>query len=437
MEEFLIQLKNALSLKKCQQTEKYRHIIKYLCSKNKKCSKFKNSALCSDIDSQFGDNVFELINTTVDLQSFIQKISTASWVAIDTEFLREKTYYAKLCLIQVEADGHRACIDPLNIDDMSSFSEILHNPEIIKVLHAAHQDLEILLQLTGKVPAPIFDTQVAASVLGIGDQMGYARLVEDMLGVSLAKTQSRTDWSKRPLKPAQLEYAIDDVRYLAQVYPQMIDKLESQNRLQWLEKDFAKATNSDTYAINARERWKKVRGNQVLKRPQLCILRELAAWREDRAEKSDCPRKWILSDDILLDISRQQPSNSNEIGDIRGINPDRTSKHHETWLALIKKGQNIPESEWPELARSKKPTPTQNALIDLLMLVIQIQAKKHGITPAVIATRKQIAAMVQSGSTEISDDWRGALVNSEFSRVISGELLIGVQNAKVTLMDHL
>lgn len=383
----------------------------------------------------FGASVFDLIETTEQLETFVSKIRNSTWVAIDTEFLREKTYYAKLCLVQVEADGFRACIDPISIEDISSFSEILHNPDVIKVLHAAHQDLEILLQLTGKVPAPIFDTQVAASVLGIGDQMGYARLVEDMLGVSLAKTQSRTDWSSRPLKPAQLEYAIDDVRYLAQIYPKMIEKLEKQNRLNWLDKDFTRATDPEVYASNPRERWKKVRGNQVLKRPQLAILRELAAWREDKAEKSDRPRKWIVSDDILLDLSRQQPSNLDEIGEIRGVNADRSSNTHQIWLDLIKKGQNTPEAEWPELPRSKKPTPNQNALIDLLMIVVQIQAKKHNITAAVIATRKQLATLVQSDESILSDDWRGELVNNEIQKVMSGEMTIGVENSIVSLID--
>lgn len=378
--------------------------------------------------------MFEVISTTQDLQTFVAKIKDAKWLAIDTEFLREKTYYAKLCLIQVEADGHRACIDPLSIDDLSVFSELMHSPNIIKVLHAAHQDLEILLEITGKVPAPIFDTQVAASVLGIGDQMGYARLVESMLNVSLAKTQSRTDWSKRPLRDAQLEYAIDDVRYLAQIYPMMLEKLEEQDRLSWLSKDFAKATNPETYAANPYERWKKVKGNQILKRPQLAILRELAAWREERAEQSDRPRKWILSDDILLDMARQQPSTVEAIKEIRGINPDRSQKYHDTWLSLIKKGKDTPESEWPELARANKPSPNQNALIDLLMLVIQIQAKQHKITAAVIATRKRVAEMVLAGETSISDDWRGALVNDEIAAVVAGELLIGRENDKVALI---
>ncbi len=381
--------------------------------------------------------MFELIETTEQLEEFINKISDATWVAIDTEFLREKTYYAKLCLIQIEANGLRACIDPLSIDDISSFSKILHNPNIVKVLHAAHQDLEILLQFTGEVPAPIFDTQIAASVLGIGDQMGYARLVENMLGVSLAKTQSRTDWSKRPLKPAQLEYAIDDVRYLAQIYPIMVKKLEEQDRLSWLNKDFARATNPEVYASNPDERWKKVRGNQVLKRSQLAILKELAAWREDKAEKSDRPRKWIVSDEILLDLSRQQPSNLAEIGEIRGVNTEKNSNTHQTWLDLIKKGKNTPEAEWPELPRSKKPTQNQNTLIDLLMVVVQIQAKKHNITAAVIATRKQLATLVQSGETVLSDDWRGELVNEQIQKVMSGEMTVGVKNSVVSLIEKI
>lgn len=380
--------------------------------------------------------MFEVLDTTEGLNLFMEKISSADWVAIDTEFIRERTYYARLCLIQIEAVGHRACIDPLAIDDLSSFFTVMNNPKITKVLHAAHQDLEIMMQLSGAVPAPIFDTQVAASVLGIGDQMGYARLIEQMLNVSLSKTQSRTDWSRRPLKPAQLEYAIDDVRYLAKIYPQMLEQLESNNRLHWLQKDFAKAVDFKTYEINAQLRWKKIRGNQVLKRPQLAVLRELATWREERAEKSDLPRKWVINDDILLDLARQQPSDSAGIGEIRGIHSDRTKKYHKVWLDLIKKGQNTPESEWPELPRSKKPTPTQNMLIDCLMLVIQIQAKKNGITAAAIATRKQVANMVQAGETKLSDDWRGVLLNDKFDRVISGEMAIGVQNGKVTLINQ-
>jgi ribonuclease D len=379
--------------------------------------------------------MFEVIETKDDLIQFIEKISDSDWLALDTEFLREKTYYAKLCLIQIESNnGLRACIDPLSIDDISPLTDLLNDSNITKVFHAAHQDLEILLQMTGSVPAPIFDSQTAASVLGIGDQMAYARLVEALTGKVLSKAQSRTNWAQRPLKPAQLDYAIDDVRYLAQIYPKMLKQLQSKDRLQWLDKDFDQAADPQTYAINAQQRWKKVRGLQVLKRPQLAILKHLAAWREEKAEQSNLPRKWIIGDEILIELAKQQPTNKEELAEIRGLNIDRTQKYHKLWFELIEKGLATPEDEWPELPRSKKPTPNQNITIDLLMLVLQIQAKKHGIMPAVIATRKQVAAMVQAGNSHLSNDWRGKLVNDEFSKLLSGELNLGIENKSVQLL---
>ena len=379
--------------------------------------------------------MFEVIETKDDLIQFIEKISDSDWLALDTEFLREKTYYAKLCLIQIESNnGLRACIDPLSIDDISPLTDLLKDTNITKVFHAAHQDLEILLQMTGSVPAPIFDTQTAASVLGIGDQMAYARLVEALTGKVLSKAQSRTNWAQRPLKPAQLDYAIDDVRYLAQIYPKMLKQLQSKDRLQWLDKDFDQAADPQTYAINAQQRWKKVRGLQVLKRPQLAMLKHLAAWREEKAEQSNLPRKWIIGDEILIELAKQQPSNKEELAEIRGLNVDRTQKYHKLWFDLIEKGLATPEDEWPELPRSKKPTPNQNITIDLLMLVLQIQAKKHGIMPAVIATRKQVAAMVQAGDSHLSNDWRGKLVNDEFSKLLSGELNLGIEGNSVQLL---
>ncbi len=377
--------------------------------------------------------MFEIIESTNSLRLFADKLKNSSWVALDTEFIRERTYYAKLCLIQIEADGHRACIDPLKVKDLSPLSEIFNNANIIKVFHAAHQDLEILSQVLGDIPSPIFDTQVAAAVLGIGDQMSYARLVEAVLNISLEKTQSRTDWSRRPLKPAQLEYAIDDVRYLAQLYPKMLEQLKNKGRLGWLNKDFNKAVDPQTYEISPQSRWKKVRGNQILKRPQLAVLRELAAWREEKAERADLPRKWIINDDILLELARQQPQSPQQISEIRGVT-DKMAKYHKIWLELINKAKGLPESEWPELPRSKKPTPTQNTLIDLLMIVLNIKAKENGITAASIATRKQIAQMVQNGSTVLSEDWRGAIVNEEFARILSGDVALGVENAKVRLL---
>jgi len=385
--------------------------------------------------------VYQVITTADDLLIYIKSIQHCQWLALDTEFIRERTYYPKLCLVQIAAhntDGELqlACIDPLEIDDISALLALLNNKKIIKVLHAAHQDLEIFNYLCGKVPQPIFDTQPAASVLGYGDHIGYARLMQQVLKVDLDKSQSRTNWAKRPLKQAQLDYAIDDVRYLAQAYPIIRDKLISLGRLDWLDYDFAHFTDPKLYAINPMTRWKKVKGLQVLKRQQLAILRELAAWREHLAERKNLPRKWIIKDEILVDLARQQPKSLAMIANMRGINVARTKKYHKVWLTCIKNGLSLTESEWPEINYRKKPTPTQDRIIDVLMVALNIRAQELDITPAVITTRKKVARMVLEKRKTLSNDWRGALVNELFEDILNGNKVLMIQNTKAIITSN-
>ncbi len=382
--------------------------------------------------------MYQVITTTDDLLIYIKSIQHCQWLALDTEFIRERTYYPKLCLVQIAAhneDGELqlACIDPLEIDDISALLELLNNRNIIKILHAAHQDLEIFNYLSGEVPQPIFDTQPAASVLGYGDHMGYARLMQQVLKVDLDKSQSRTNWANRPLKQAQLDYAIDDVRYLAQAYPIIRDKLISLGRLDWLDHDFTHFTNPELYAINAMTRWKKVKGLQVLKRQQLAILRELAAWREHLAERKNLPRKWMIKDEILIDLARQQPKDLQMIADMRGINATRTKKYHKVWLTCIKNGLSLTESECPEINYRKKPTPTQDKVIDVLMTALSIRAQELDITPAVVTTRKKVASMVLENRKTLSNDWRGALVNDLFEDILNGSQVLMVQEGKAII----
>lgn len=384
--------------------------------------------------------MYQVITTQDDLSSYIESIKECQWLALDTEFIRERTYYPQLCLVQIAAhdkDGSLklACIDPLAIDDLSPLLYLLNSPNIIKVLHAAHQDLEIFNFLSEQVPYPIFDTQPAGSVLGYGDHMGYARLMQEVLKVDLDKSQSRTDWAKRPLNKAQLDYAIDDVRYLAKAYPIIRDQLIAQDRLHWLDNDFKRATDPKLYAINAYSRWKKVKGLQVLKRSQLAILRELATWREDLAELKDLPRRWVLKDEILIDLARQQPTTLEAIAEMRGINPERSQKHHQAWLDCISKAKAMPESEWPEINRRKKPSDKQDKIVDLLTTALNIRAQELGITPAVIATRKKIADMVQENRQKLSKDWRGALVNDLFQELLKGKKAIAVRDGKAVIID--
>lgn len=379
--------------------------------------------------------MFEYIDNTQKLNDLLARLEHAEWVTLDTEFIREKTYYPRLCLIQIASTDVLACIDPLQIPDLQPFLQWLRDPRRIKVLHAAWQDLEIFYHLgNGELPAPIFDTQIAAAVLGMGDQLGYGRLVENLLGVVLDKSQSRTDWSRRPLTPAQLEYAIDDVRYLRDVYQQLRQQLEKLGRLKWLDKPFQKLADPNTYAIDPRSSWERVRGLQILKPHQLAILREIAAWREERALHKDIPRRWILSDEILLDMARMQPDSAQGLRHIRGLGDEQIERHGGEWLSCIARGKAIPKSEYPQLPRRRKLDANMSVVADLLMALLNQIANEHGISAQMIATRQQIEKMLEEGRVTLADDWRGALVNDVFTAVLSGKTSIRIQDQRVVLV---
>ena len=379
--------------------------------------------------------MYQFIDSQEDLTEFVNNIRDCEWIVIDTEFIREKTYYPQLCLIQIAAKEHLACIDPIALDDLSELYAIFNDADVTKIFHAAQQDLEILYFGSGQVPSPIFDTQPAASILGIGEQIGYAGLVEKVLGVSLAKAESRTDWSRRPLSKAQLDYAIDDVRYLQQLYPIITEKLKKGNRLDWPNRDFQRLTDPKTYQLNARTRWQKVKGLQHLKSQQLSILRELAAWREEEAAERNRPRRWIIGDEVLVDLARIQPGSVDAIAEIRGVSPDQAKRYATVWLAGMEAGRNAPKEDWPVMKRQQKPNPSIDALAELLMLVIRMEAEKQGITASAIASKKQVVSMLQDDRETLSDDWRGGLVNDVMMQVRKGELVLGVVDDKAQLIS--
>lgn len=380
--------------------------------------------------------MFEYIDNPAKLTDLLNRLNTAEWVTLDTEFIREKTYYPRLCLIQIASADILACIDPLKIDDLQPFLDWLNEPQRLKVLHAAWQDLEIFHHLGGTVPAPIFDTQVAAAVLGLGDQLGYARLVEQLLGVSLDKSQSRTDWSRRPLSNRQVEYAIDDVRHLRDVYLKLHEQLEKLGRLRWLDKPFQKLADPGTYAVDPRTIWQRVKNVQILKPRQLAVLRELAAWREERALHKNIPRRWIVSDEILIDLARMKLSTPDSMHQIRGLNAEQIERNAADWLNCIARGKALPESEWPQLPRRRKLTPEMSIIADLLTVLLNQVANENGISAQMIATRQQIEKMLEEGRTTLSDDWRGALVNDLFTDMLNGNACIRIRDQQFVVENQ-
>lgn len=270
------------------------------------------------------------------LVEFCTGLRGAAWLALDTEFIREQTYHPQLCLIQVASTDQIACIDPLALPSLEPLLAILYDPTVTKVLHAAYQDLEIFHGLRGAVPTPIFDTQLAAAALGYGNQVGYANLAQQMLGVELAKIHTRVNWRQRPLAPEWLAYAADDVRYLRDIYRQQWAMLTACGELEGLAEPFAALAEPARYQPQPQEAWRRIRDHQRLRGgSQQAVLQALAAWREEQAIRDDRPRRWILHDSPLLDMARYMPADLDSLAQIHGLPPATLRRHGRTLLTLI------------------------------------------------------------------------------------------------------
>jgi len=378
------------------------------------------------------DLELEFIDTASDLARVCEQLANQPYLAVDTEFVREKTYYPVLCLIQIASAQQCVCIDPLAITDLSPLAELLLNNDTIKVFHAARQDLEVLNQIFGKIPAPIFDTQIAATLLGLGDQLSYANLVKHFLDVQLAKGHARTDWERRPLSNEQLEYAADDVRYLVAMYPLMVQSLTQQGRLAWLDEDFETLTHPQLYQNDPVQQWQRVSGLQKLKGAQLAILQQLAAWREQQAQQQNKPRKWILSDDILIAIAMQGPHKTEQLERIRGINSALLQRQGQTLLDLIAKAKALPKSEWPILSRRKMLDPNQEALLDALMAIVKLQAASHQINNTALTSRHELENLI-AGDKDIPllHGWRHGLAGQQVLNFLNGQTSLSVANQRL------
>jgi ribonuclease D len=374
----------------------------------------------------------KFIDTQDAFHQFCQQIKDSNWLAIDTEFLREKTYHPQLCLIQIANDDVIACVDPLAITDLTELLDILYKPDMTLVFHAARQDLELFFLLRDALPQNLFDTQLAATVLGYGDQIGYGKLVKECLDVDLDKSHSRTDWSKRPLDQAQIDYAADDVRYLRKLYPILKSSLNEKGRLTWLSDDFTKLTDIKTYTPAPDKIWRKVKGAGRLKGVQLAILQKISQWREHKAIEKNRPRRWILKDEVVLDLARIAPKSTDKLKKIRGLEDKTISKHGQTLINEIEKAKSLPESEWPIIKQPIPLTNEQEALIDALMALLRHYCAEQSIAPAAVATRKDIELLVR-GEPDISlvTGWRREIVGQYLEQFLRGELNISANHQQL------
>ena len=377
------------------------------------------------------------LTTTQDLQAFCEAAAQHPYVTVDTEFLREKTYKPKLCLIQVSCPSALACIDPLALDNIEPFLDVLYDRSITKVFHAAGQDLEIFYWMRGEVPGPLFDTQIAAPLLGENEQIGYGNLVKSRLGVELAKSHSRADWTRRPLPEVQVRYAADDVVYLAELYTQMREELQSRGRLEWLDDDFNALETPTLYDKPASDMWLRVRGINKFRGKTLSAIQLLAEWRENTARDADLPRNWLMKDEILIDMARQLPDSIKELSHIRGLGDGTVRRHGDTLVALIKEALTRPPVPLPPFSKKSKLSAREDAILELLSTLTKIRAAELDINDAVLAPRKELEKLLGDPSTSLlTQGWRRKLIGEQLQHLLAGRIAMHIENNAICLSER-
>jgi ribonuclease D len=378
------------------------------------------------------------ITTTAELEAFRARIATAPFIAVDTEFMRETTYWPKLCLIQVASPEVSAVIDPLAEGlDLAPLLDVLADPKVDKVFHAARQDVEIFNNL-GVIPRPLFDTQIAGMAAGFGEQIAYDALVRQMLRIELDKSSRFTDWARRPLSGAQLDYALADVTHLAALYPQLRARLEKADRLAWVTEEMAQLTDPAVYDVDPENAWKRLKPRKYAVK-YLSVLRAVAAWRERTAQQRDQPRGRILKDDAIDEIATQIPT------DLEGLNRLRSvpkgfggSRFGAELIEAIKQGLADPEGYAPKIDRGgNAPAPASGAIVELLKVLLKARAEDAGVAAKLIATVSDLERIAgdDHADTPALNGWRREAFGEDALKLKRGELALVLDGARVRVVE--
>ncbi len=381
------------------------------------------------------------LTTTDALAEFCARAAHVPYVTVDTEFLRERTYFAQLCLVQLALPGtddtDAVLVDPLAEGlSLDPLYELFRNKNVVKVFHAARQDLEIFHVEGDLVPAPLFDTQVAAMVCGFGDQVGYETLVRRIAKASLDKSSRFTDWSRRPLSDAQKTYALADVTHLRQIYEYLSAELERTGRTHWLEEELAQLTNADNYVVEPDAAWRRLKLRSNSPR-MLAIARELAAFRERYAQARNVPRNRVLKDDALVEIASTKPKNVADLGKSRLLLRDaRKGAIAEGLIDAVAKGLAVPNSDLPKPAHGKDRSNLNPALADLLRVLLKAKAEAANVAPKLIASSSDLDD-IASGHTDgvWSTGWRHEVFGADAVRLLNGEVALSAKGQKVRIVD--
>ncbi|WP_091738737.1 ribonuclease D [Phenylobacterium immobile] len=378
------------------------------------------------------------ITTTAELMAFCDKLKGQPFVAVDTEFMRETTYWPKLCLIQAAAPGVEAAIDPLADGiDLEPFLVVLRDPAILKVFHAARQDVEIFNNLSA-MPTPLFDTQVAGMAAGFGEQIAYDALVRQMLKIELDKSSRFTDWARRPLSDNQLTYAIADVTHLAELYPMLRKRLEDEGRLAWVTDEMASLNDPANYDVDPENAWKRLRPRRHTSK-YLSVYRAVAAWRERTAQTRDQPRGRILKDEAIDEIATQAPTDAEQLDRLRSAPKGFSgSRYGPELLSAIREALKDHEAYAPVIERARHaPSPAAGAVVELLKVLLKARAEEAGVASKLIATVSDLELIANSdeAATAALTGWRREAFGEDALKLKRGELALVLDGARVRVVE--
>ena len=382
--------------------------------------------------------IHKLISTSDELADLVSRLSTQPFVAVDTEFMRENTYWPDLCLLQIASEEEAAAIDPKaeGLDLAPLLDLLVDNHDVLKVFHAGGQDLEIIHNLTGKVPTPLFDTQIAAMALGYGEQIGYSNLVESVLGHSLDKGARFTDWSRRPLDKRQLDYAIADVTHLATILPKLIAKLRKTGRGDWLDEEMERLADPSSFAFPPEDAWKRLKA-PTRNPTTLGRLKAIAGWRETEARGKNLPRGRIIKDDTLAELASHPPKSQEDLGKVRGLSAGwRANDIGARLMAALAKAEPLGPGDLPD-ALPKRPGLTKDAALvsDLLKLLLKIRSKEVGVASKLIARSDELEALaagVRDG-LQILSGWRHEQFGRDALALVEGRLAFAIEHGKLKM----
>jgi ribonuclease D len=380
----------------------------------------------------------DLITTTEDLAQACARLGKSAYVTVDTEFLRESTYYPQLCVLQMASPDEAVVVDALADGlDLKPFFDLMANEKVMKVFHAARQDIEIVWHRAGLIPHPIFDTQVAAMVLGYGDSISYDQLVQRITGDTIDKSNRFTDWTRRPLSKAQIEYAVSDVTHLRDVYRKLSADLEKRGRTDWLREEMDILTSPDTYRMDPENAWQRLRA-RVRKPKELAVLIEIAAWREREAKARDVPRGRILKDDVVADIAVQAPTTIERLSSLRSLPKGfERSKWGQEIPDLVKKALARDPKTLPAIER-QKPAANGAAIVELLKVLLRMTSERHAVASKVIATVDDLEKIAADDQADVPalKGWRRELFGDKALALKAGRLALAIEKGRVTAIER-